>query len=158
LATYAPLFAHKDAWQWGPDLIWFDNMSMYKTPNYFVQQMYAMNKGTDVLAMTMDKKAITGQQNLYASAALDKSSNEIILKIANTQENELNAAITLNGIKQAKALKCITFAGNPTDENSLEKPVNIVPSETALPTCLNNVVSISLKGKSFTIVRIAKEK
>ncbi|MDD2524864.1 MAG: alpha-L-arabinofuranosidase C-terminal domain-containing protein [Bacteroidales bacterium] len=158
LATYAPLFAHKDAWQWGPDLIWFDNLNMYKTPNYYVQQLYATNKGTDVLAMTMDKKAISGQQNIYASAALDKNSNEIILKIANTQENELKAAITLNGTKQAKALKCITFAGNPADENSLEKPLNIIPSETALPTCENNVVSLTLKGKSFTIVRIAKEK
>ncbi len=26
LATYAPLFAHVDAWQWNPDLIWFDNL------------------------------------------------------------------------------------------------------------------------------------
>ena len=94
---------------------------MYKTPNYYVQQLYATNKGTDVLAMTMDKKAISGQQNIYASAALDKNSNEIILKIANTQENELKAAITLNGTKQAKALKCITFAGNPGDRTVWRK-------------------------------------
>jgi alpha-N-arabinofuranosidase len=25
MASYAPLFAHVDAWQWRPDLIWFDN-------------------------------------------------------------------------------------------------------------------------------------
>lgn len=40
LTTYAPLFAHVDAWQWRPDLIWFDNLSVMKTPNYYVQQMY----------------------------------------------------------------------------------------------------------------------
>ena len=39
LATYAPLFAHVDAWQWNPDLIWFDNLRMLRTPTYYVQQM-----------------------------------------------------------------------------------------------------------------------
>ena len=42
LCTYAPLFAHVDAWQWRPDLIWFDNTSVVKTPNYYVQQLYGM--------------------------------------------------------------------------------------------------------------------
>ena len=54
LATYAPLFAHVDAWQWNPDLIWFDNLRMMRTPNYYVQQMYGMNAGTDVLSLKMD--------------------------------------------------------------------------------------------------------
>ncbi len=26
MATYAPLLAHKEGWQWRPDMIWFDNM------------------------------------------------------------------------------------------------------------------------------------
>lgn len=62
LATYAPLFAHVDAWQWNPDLIWFDNLRMMRTPNYYVQQMYGMNAGTDVLSLKMDGKAVAGQE------------------------------------------------------------------------------------------------
>ncbi len=60
LATYAPLFAHVDAWQWNPDLIWFDNLRMMRTPNYYVQQMYGMNAGTDVLKPEMDGKTRDG--------------------------------------------------------------------------------------------------
>lgn len=60
LATYAPLFAHVDAWQWNPDLIWFDNLRMMRTPNYYVQQMYGMNAGTDVLNLQMDGKPRDG--------------------------------------------------------------------------------------------------
>ncbi len=158
LATYAPLFAHVDAWQWGPDLIWFDNMNMYKTPNYFVQQMYAMNKGTNVLLMTMDNKAITGQNNLYASATLDKNSNEYILKIANTNTENLQIAVTLKGVKQIKAVKSITFSGKREDENSLDKPLCIIPTETALPLCTNNVITIEVKGTSFNIIRVREDK
>ena len=42
-------FAHVDAWQWTPNLIWFDNLRSYGTPNYYVQKMYATNLGTRVL-------------------------------------------------------------------------------------------------------------
>ena len=29
MTCYAPLFGHEDAWQWRPDLIWFDNLTVY---------------------------------------------------------------------------------------------------------------------------------
>src|ERR1035441_4932646 len=35
MASYAPLFAHIDGWQWKPDLIWTDNLRSYGTPNYY---------------------------------------------------------------------------------------------------------------------------
>jgi hypothetical protein len=31
MASYAPLFAHIDGWQWTPNLIWFDNLRSYGT-------------------------------------------------------------------------------------------------------------------------------
>ena len=30
MASYAPLFAHEDAWQWPPNLIWFDNLRVIR--------------------------------------------------------------------------------------------------------------------------------
>ena len=45
MASYAPLFAHVTGWQWTPDLIWFDNTRSYATPNYYVQQLFSINKG-----------------------------------------------------------------------------------------------------------------
>ena len=53
MATYAPLFAHVEGWQWRPDLIWFDNLRSVRTCSYYVQQLYSHNKGTNVLPLTM---------------------------------------------------------------------------------------------------------
>ena len=53
MATYAPLFAHVEGWQWRPDAIWFDNLRSFKSVSYYVQQLFAMNKGTNVLSLTM---------------------------------------------------------------------------------------------------------
>jgi alpha-N-arabinofuranosidase len=51
MTSYAPLLAHADGWQWTPDLIWFNNLSSYATPNYYVQKLFSNNKGTDLLKL-----------------------------------------------------------------------------------------------------------
>lgn len=63
MATYAPLFAHAEGWQWRPDMIWFDNLRSVKTVSYYVQQLYSLNKGTHVLPLTMDNRPVAGEEN-----------------------------------------------------------------------------------------------
>ncbi|RZK73850.1 MAG: alpha-L-arabinofuranosidase, partial [Pedobacter sp.] len=71
MASYAPLFANTDAWQWAPDLIWVDNLKVYGTPNYFVQKLFSTNKGTQVLSCLTDNKVIAGVDSIYASSVRD---------------------------------------------------------------------------------------
>jgi alpha-L-arabinofuranosidase len=54
MASYAPLFAHVDGWQWTPDLIWVDNLRVLHTPNYYVQQLFMRNRGDVVLPVSSD--------------------------------------------------------------------------------------------------------
>jgi alpha-N-arabinofuranosidase len=53
MASYAPLLGHEEAWQWRPNLIWFDNLTAYATPNYYVQQMFSQNRGDVVLPVKL---------------------------------------------------------------------------------------------------------
>ncbi len=53
LAAYAPLFNKvltDGTYRWTPDCIWFDDETVWFTPNYYVQQMYAKYLGNKVLA------------------------------------------------------------------------------------------------------------
>jgi alpha-N-arabinofuranosidase len=61
MSSYAPLFGHVDAWQWTPNMIWFDNLRSYGTPNYYVQKMFSVNKGTRELPVLLDGSAKNGQ-------------------------------------------------------------------------------------------------
>jgi alpha-N-arabinofuranosidase len=45
MSAYAPLLAHEEAWQWRPNLIWFDNLSSYATPSYHVQKLFSHHRG-----------------------------------------------------------------------------------------------------------------
>lgn len=53
MASYAPLFAHIDGWQWTPNLIWTDNLRIHGTPNYYVQQMFMHHRGDVVLPVKL---------------------------------------------------------------------------------------------------------
>lgn len=65
MASYAPLFAHAEGWQWTPDLIWVDNLKTIATPNYYVQKLFSLNKGTQVVSITANNQPVSAQDSLY---------------------------------------------------------------------------------------------
>lgn len=122
--------AHEDAWQWTPDMIWFNNLESYGSANYYVQQLFSTNKGTDLLSITKDGKALTGQNNLYASAVKDADSNEIIIKLVNTAAAAEDVAIDLKGTKLGTKGTITTLASPGTqDENTFADPQKITPKQ-----------------------------
>jgi alpha-L-arabinofuranosidase len=54
MASYAPLFANEEAWQWTPDLIWANSLHVYGTPNYYAQRLFMKNRGDVVLPVSCD--------------------------------------------------------------------------------------------------------
>lgn len=158
MCTYAPLFAHVDAWQWCPDMIWFDNLRMMKTPNYYIQQLYAQNKGTNTMTLLWpDKKAVTGQENLYASAVYDKGQNCYIVKVANTSTEAKNVKVTLTGTKKNATFTvgdCIVIKNNNLKAiNTLDIPTNIIPEKTTA-VMEGNILNIQTEGQSFGVYKI----
>ena len=161
MATYAPLFAHVDGWQWRPDMIWYDNMRMFKSVSYYVQQMYACNKGTNVLSLTMNGKSVAGQEGqdgLFASAVVDKKKGEIIVKVANTSDKAQDVTLNLNGLKGSRSATATTLQSDNMDaENTLDNPNLIRPVETTA-TCESKknmtVLNDKLPAKSFRMYKI----
>ncbi len=131
LTSYAPLMAHEDAWQWTPDMIWFNNLQSYGSANYYVQQLFSTNKGTDLLSITQDGKALIGQHNLYASAVKDVNSKEIIVKLVNTASTASDISIDLKGAKLASKGSLIRLvSANLQDENTFADPKKITPKQS----------------------------
>lgn len=161
MATYAPLFAHVDGWQWRPDMIWYDNTRMFKSVSYYVQQMYACNKGTNVLPLTMNGKSVAGQEGqdgLFASAVVDKKKGEIIVKVANTSDKAQDITLNLNGLKGSRSATATTLQSDNMDaENTLDNPNLIRPVETTA-TCVSKknktVLNDKLPAKSFRMYKI----
>lgn len=155
MSSYAPLFAHVDGWQWTPDLIWYNNLTSLGTPNYYVQKLFSVNRGDNVLAMKRNNLPLTGEDGLYASAALDKSANEIILKVVNTSDQVKNQEIVLNTSR--KVLPTARLFVLQHDEangmNTIENPKAISPVEKQI-TLKGRKLHVALEPYSLSVYRI----
>lgn len=163
MATYAPLFAHVEGWQWRPDMIWFDNLNSVRTASWHVQQLYGLHKGTNVLSLKMDGKPVTGaegQGGLFASAVYDSGRSEIIVKVANTSNESRSLSLRFEGLKKKEVLtggrRIALRSDNPDADNTIENPAVIVPVETPLKVD-GNVVNAELEPGTFAVYIIGKK-
>ena len=163
MATYAPLFAHVEGWQWRPDMIWFDNLKSVRTCSYYVQQLYSHNKGTNVVPLTMDKKPVGGQEGqdgLFASAVWDNDTKEYIVKVINTSDKAQPITLDFKGLKKKNKLtngKCITFHSDNLDaDNTVDNPNEVLPKESSV-NIEGNVFNAEIGAKTFAIYKFTKE-
>jgi alpha-L-arabinofuranosidase len=155
MCSYAPLFAHVDAWQWRPDLIWFDNLNTVATPNYYVQKLFSTNKGTDVVAITENEKPVAGKDSLYCSAVLDKHRSELIIKIVNISSGPQIIELNLAGMKLAKtdAVSQTLAANDLYSYNKLSELDKLKPEEKKFPVKTNKF-NQGLPAYSVTVLKI----
>jgi len=156
MASYAPLFANTEAWQWTPDLIWVNSLNVYLTPNYYVQQLFSRNRGDVVLPVKLDgvDTSATGVQSLYASATRDDQTGEIILKVINPGAEAEAVEIKLAGLARVEPEgSAVTLAGGLNDVNSMDEPGKISPVESKFENAAPNF-TCSFPPHSMTVLRI----
>jgi alpha-N-arabinofuranosidase len=155
MASYAPLFGHIDAWQWRPDLIWFDNLRTVATPNYYVQKLFSTNSGTDVVSALVDGKPLIGQDSIFASACVDSKTSEMIVKMVNVAKKPSSLNLVLDGCKiSGKEIKVqVLTNADLTAYNCLGKPEMVAPLEKKLLGSGNKIV-LNLDSYSLTVLRI----
>lgn len=161
MATFAPLLAHIEGWQWRPDLVWFDNLRMMRSTSYYVQQLYATNRGTASLPITLDGVPAAGkegQHGLYASAVKDDATGMYIVKVANLSETTQELEIAFEGLKRgirfAPTAECITLVcDDPMAENTLDDPTRIAPQSQLIPADEQGIRT-QIAGRSFMVLKV----
>ncbi|MBP7052665.1 MAG: alpha-L-arabinofuranosidase [Phycisphaerae bacterium] len=157
MSCYAPLFGHLDRWQWTPDLIWFDNLQSYATPNYYVQQLFSRNRGDTLLPVeiTGQEPPSSKQPGLYVTSSRDAKPEDIILKVVNSAAEPRAASIKIEGVRRLgrRGIATVLAGEKLTDENSLAEPKKLAPVISQL-----NGVSTSFAhtfpAYSLTVLRL----
>ena len=159
MASYAPLFGNVNAWQWRPDLIWFDNLKSAATPNYYVQKMFSTNAGTDVVTALVDGKPLIGQDSLYASACIDSKTSELIVKLVNVASKPASLTISLEGKQPSAKEFSIQIVSNQNlgAYNQVGKQEEVTPDERKQKIAGKKVV-MNLNSYSLTVARIPLKK
>jgi alpha-L-arabinofuranosidase len=163
MATYAPLFAHIEGWQWRPDLIWFDNLRSMKSCSWYVQRLYTQYQGTNALALTdMNGVNITGaegQNGLFASSVYDAEKNQVYIKVINTSDAAQPVKINFEGLKKKEVLKGVEAVSYHSDDldadNTLDEPTKIVP-QTAPLNFEGKALEVTVAPKTFMVYVLQK--
>ena len=157
MTCYAPLFGHEKAWQWRPDLIWFDNLTVYGSANYYVQQLFSLNPGTHLLTNNVEGVPnVDGRKKaLNVSSTFDKKASEVILKAVNVTNKVVEAAVDLQGVEKVgpDATSVLLSSEKLTDENSSAEPMKIYPKQTT-ETINRAQFSYPFQSYSLTVLRI----
>lgn len=154
MTSYAPLMAHSEAWQWTPDMIWFNNLTSYGTANYYVQKMYANFKGTHLLKVVSDNLPVKGQKEVYASIVKDEKTNELYVKLVNTSNvvKQIEMKLNESNFEEAGNGYLLT-SSSLTDLNSFDEPMKISPKEFSFKIN-GNLLKENLPAWSFSIYKL----
>jgi alpha-L-arabinofuranosidase len=93
--------------------------------------------------------------SLYATAATDEKTGDIILKVVNVNANPLEAELSFTGAKNLSSIgtAIVLTSKNATDENTLEEPKKVSPQQETF-----SVSGATLKrlcsGNSLTVLRL----
>lgn len=142
MTSYAPLLARKHHTQWRPDLIYFDNDSIYLTPDYHVQYLYGNNAGTMYrpakASLSTDDPAVACR--LGHSVTVDALTGDTIVKLANLTPMAVKTSLPLRGEATVTVL-----AGAPSDTDCTPR--------VSTSTIGDGFVQ---EPYSFTVLRFAK--
>ena len=129
------------------------SLSSFRSSNYYVQQLYGENKGTNLLKLTENGKAVAGENGLYATACFDKATKSYIVKIANTSNEEKEINVTFNGIKKLNPGKMtVLHADDIQAENKIDNK-NVVVPVVSDAQANGNVLNVKMKANSFVVYR-----
>ena len=112
--------------------------------------VYASLDGKQIFATKLRANTLPG---VFSTATLDENTGEVILKVANTSSENTTAEICLQGktIKGAKLIRLT--AKNGQEENTIDTPTNVHPTETFVTTSSDGGV-VEIPANSLNIFRL----
>ena len=155
MASYAPLFAHVDGWQWTPDLIWYDNLRSYGTPNYYVQKLFSTNVGSRILPVTIGGSAQERAERALCQRRARREDRRGDSEGRQLQQRRASPSrVSLGGAAAKGSVRSTVLASDDLKaENSLDQPKKIAPVESTL-TASGSEISLTLPAYSLSVVRI----
>ncbi len=153
MTSYAPLFAKRDATNWNPDLIYFDNQKVYPTCSYYVQQMFGLSAGQYYYGDCIKFSGEDASNNLLGqSAVLNTQKRELYLKVANSTDKETTVNLDLSRFKGMKSVASkMTISGQPNDEDNFDQQPVTPVNETIK---VKKQMSLDVKPNSFTLITV----
>ena len=167
MAAYAPLFCKKGFNKWNSNLIWFDNRGLWRTTNYYYQQLFS--QGGD-RAVKHVKQWGDADRNIYLSSTIDTRTGTIYLKFVNAEAKAKAIHVSMNNTSNYMAeMEYITshdtdvknqggqnyYSSHPDVDSSFSYQEAITPQlQTIGP--VNAMFEFTMPENSVGVLRLVK--
>ncbi len=102
MAAYAPLFCKKGYNKWNSNLIWFDNRGMWRSCNYYYQQLFSEG-GDRAFEMSEVMNASQIDSLVYTSPTIDTKTGTVYVKMVNAEAVDKLLSLNLDSNTQYEA-------------------------------------------------------
>ncbi len=150
MASYETPLTKVNAQEGDTSLMWFTSHNIVKTPDYYMQMLFANNVGTNYVSTTANLE----ENGIYHSVTVDTTEKVVYVKLVNTTKTPTKLNLNLEGFKKVK---------NPTAQymaesfksacNEPSEDLHVAPVQTEL-SVKDNVVACDVGGYSINVVRI----
>jgi alpha-N-arabinofuranosidase len=158
MESYAPLFVNVSdprsgragSKQWDTDLIGYDALSSYGSPSYYVQKMFSLNHGDEVLDATAqgiptrqwqpparrggDGTPLAPRQveTVFFDVTRNSATKVIYVKVVNSAGKPQDLHFDISGVAGVEpgGTSIVLSASGPDETNSIQDPKKITPVTT----------------------------
>jgi alpha-N-arabinofuranosidase len=153
-ASYAPLLSKQGRTQWRPDLIYFDNVSITPSVNYYVQQLFSLNQGDVYLPTTLKMTDSDDRPNdIAASTVRDTAIGDVIIKLVSKADEAVTAAVDLSSLApfEPKAIRTV-LSGAPAAENQFGGEAEVLPEVSEME--VSETFDYEVPAHSLSVIRL----
>jgi alpha-L-arabinofuranosidase len=154
MAAYAPLFCKKGYNKWNSNLIWFDNRGLWRTTNYYYQQLFSLG-GNRALKCEDVKNGTEADTKIYTSPTIDTKTGTIYLKFVNAEAKDKQITVSLNNADAYTAemeymTSHDTSVKNQGDQNYYSSHPNVPADFSYREAIIPQTKSLGTVKSSFT--------
>lgn len=112
MTSYAPMLSKNGHSNWSPDMMYFDNKSIQKTPSYETQRLFSTYSGNKYVESQLTVDSIAANR-VAASVVRDSRTGQSFLKIANVLPVALDLVIDAKNLPIANIVRYEGYSGKP---------------------------------------------
>ncbi len=154
LASYAPLLARRGHTQWVPDMIYFNATDVYRSANYYAQQLFSTNSGDAWLETKLSGGDLPKWFSL--SAVRDTKSGDVIVKLVNGSETLLPLTVDVAGLAAGEHRMLKTVLTGPSLDAVNEDGVPPVVAPATQEISVAPKFDLQVPAASLTVLRIRR--
>lgn len=148
MTSYAPLLSKNGHSNWSPDMIYFGNTSIDKTPSYETQRLFSTRHGDRYINVSVAMADSVAANRVAASVVKDSRTGKTYLRVVNILPQTLDATLSLKSLNiTSQSLVYEGFSGKPGDRS-----VNI--EKGTYPMLQDSALKLSLPPYSLRVIEL----